>query len=77
MEAVDRYAEAHELSDIKPLLRKGALAAQRPDEVDSISELDSEDVRVLQEEKTHRWKQPKMLYFLITLNSIGAAIQGW
>ena len=75
--AVERYAEAHNLSEITPILKKGALAAQNPNYPETIQELDSEDVRALQEEKTHRWRHPKMLYFLIILNSIGAAIQGW
>ena len=60
-----------------PLLRKGALAAQKPDNVDTIEELSAEEIQVLKEEETRRWHHPKTLYFLIILNSIGAAIQGW
>lgn len=59
------------------LLKKGALVAQSPRNVDSIVELDDEDRRVLHEEVTNKWKQPRMLYFTIGLNSIAAAIQGW
>jgi hypothetical protein len=53
------------------------LVAQSPLHIDSIHELDDEDRRVLHEEVTHRWKQPRTLYFTIILNSIAAAIQGW
>lgn len=28
-------------------------------------------------EKEHRWHQPKLLYCVIALNSIGAVVQGW
>ena len=58
-------------------LKKGALVAQSPNDFENISELNQEDIRVLREETTHRWRHPKTLYFLIILNSIGAAIQGW
>jgi hypothetical protein len=58
-------------------LRKGALAAQSPDAIDQIFELDETDRQLLREEVSHRWKHPKVLYFTIILNSIAAAIQGW
>ncbi|KAF2149735.1 hypothetical protein K461DRAFT_329020 [Myriangium duriaei CBS 260.36] len=74
---VETFADQHGLSDIKPLLRKGALCAQNPENIATIDELDSEDVWVLTEETTRRWKHPKTLYFLMTLSSIGAAVQGW
>ena len=45
--------------------------------MDTIEELSAEEIRVLKEEETRRWHHPKTLYFLIILNSIGAAIQGW
>jgi len=65
------------LTEIQPLLRKGALVAQNPAGIDEIEELDESDRIALREEVTHRWKQPKPLYFTIVLNSIAAAIQGW
>ena len=77
MRDVEQYAEQHHLTDVLDTLKKGALVAQSPGNIENIPELNSEEVRVLTEEKTHRWKHPKTLYFLIALNSIGAAIQGW
>lgn len=59
------------------MLIKGALVAQSPARIDSITELDDEDRRVLREEVTNKWKHPRILYFTIILNSIAAAIQGW
>ncbi len=65
------------LLDILPLLQKGALVAQDPQGFEDIGELSGEDRAVLRTERAHRWKHPKMLYFTIALNSVGAAIQGW
>ena len=77
MQDVDRFAAQHDLQDVVHLLRKGALAAQRPLEFDQIEELDDEDKAFLLQERTHKWKHPRTLYFTIILNSIAAAIQGW
>lgn len=74
---VETYAKEHSLEDIVPLLKKGALAAQHPESLESIEELDPSELQVLQDEKSRRWHHPRTLYFLIALNSIGAAIQGW
>ena len=71
------FAEEHGLGAEKDLFIKGALAAQNPFHIDQLAELDEEDRRILGEEKTHRWKHPRILYFTIILNSIAAAIQGW
>lgn len=67
----------HGLSDHVALFKKGALAAQSPQSLDTIPELTDRDQRLLKDEITHRWKHPKALYFTILLNSIGAVIQGW
>jgi len=77
MRDVEEFATINGLQDILPLLRKGALAAQDPLAVDSMPELDNDQKAALRQEFTHRWRQPKILYFTIILNSIAAAIQGW
>ncbi|KAF7585791.1 hypothetical protein BBP40_010084 [Aspergillus hancockii] len=74
---VEDYAREHDLNDLLPLLQKGALAAQRPDEYDDIPELSAEERQAIREETTNRWKHPWALYYTIILNSIAAAIQGW
>jgi len=74
---VEEFATAHEITDILPVLIKGALVSQSPHHADKIRELDDEDRRILAEETTRRWKHPRVLYFTIVLNSIAAAIQGW
>ena len=77
MRDVEQFAQKHDLNDAVEMLKKGALVAQSPENIDNIPELDQEDINVLRAEKTHRWRHPKTLYALIALNSIGAAIQGW
>ncbi|KAJ5689121.1 Major facilitator superfamily domain general substrate transporter [Penicillium macrosclerotiorum] len=77
MRDVEAYANENDLNDIVPLLKKGALAGQRPTDINSIVELDEEDRRVLHDEVTRRWHHPWALYYTIILNSIAAAIQGW
>ena len=74
---VDNYARENNLEDIRDLLRKGALVAQSPELLESIPELDEGERESLRREITNKWRQPKILYFTIILNSIAAAIQGW
>lgn len=77
MQDVESFANENGLIDIIPLLRKGALAAQSPTAIEDISELSDREKACLRDEVLHRWRQPKILYFTIILNSIAAAIQGW
>jgi hypothetical protein len=74
---VEAFAAEFDLNDIRDELIKGALVAQSPHHIDQIQELNDEDRRVLHEEITHKWKHPRILYVLIILNSVAAAIQGW
>lgn len=74
---VDAFATEHGLEAEKDLLRKGALVAQAPLLFEELEELDEGERLALREEKLHRFKQPKILYFTIIMNSIAAAIQGW
>ncbi|RFU33303.1 hypothetical protein B7463_g3020, partial [Scytalidium lignicola] len=77
LQDVEAFAKDNDMTEILPVLRKGALVAQSPHHIDEMHELDDEDRRILHEEVTHRWKHPRTLYFTIILNSIAAAIQGW
>jgi hypothetical protein len=77
MQDVENFAAQHSLLDILPLLRKGALVAQSPLDIDQIPELDENEREAFRNEIVHKWRQPKILYFTIILNSIAAAIQGW
>ncbi|KZF19963.1 hypothetical protein L228DRAFT_214301 [Xylona heveae TC161] len=74
---VDEFAEKENLTDIKDLLRRGALVAQHPAGFESVEELEEEEREALRNEVLHRWRQPWSLYFTVILCSIGAAVQGW
>lgn len=77
---VDDFAHEKGLTDILPLLRKGALVARDPSNYEDISgdeTLTEEEVDALRDEVLHKWRQPISLYFTIICCSIGAAIQGW
>lgn len=77
LDDVHRFAAEYDLTDHIEVLQKGALVAQRPHELDDISELSEEDRETLRQEVTHRWRHPRALYFTIAMNSIGSAVQGW
>jgi hypothetical protein len=77
MADVEQFAAENGLTDMIPLLRKGALVAQSPHAFEQIPELDEAERQALRNEVTHRWRNPRILYFTIILNSIAAAIQGW
>jgi hypothetical protein len=61
---VELFAKEKDLEDIIPLLKKGALVAQNPKGFESIEELDDTEREWLRQEKSHRWNQPYMLYFM-------------
>ncbi|CAE6443121.1 unnamed protein product [Rhizoctonia solani] len=71
-----QFAHSHGLSEHADLIRKGALVAQDPLGFDSLSQLTPEEKAELQREQTHRWDQPKTLYYLVGLCSMAAAVQG-
>ncbi|GJN71393.1 sugar porter (SP) family MFS transporter [Purpureocillium lilacinum] len=80
MRDVEAFAVANNLQEHIQVLRKGALVAQNPNEVESIDgpeRLTSEELAVLEKERTHKWHMPKRLFLTIATCSIGAACQGW
>lgn len=75
-EDVEDFCQKYDMMDKFEMMKKGALVSQSPNHVHSISELDDDDLAVLQHEKDHKWSQPMMLYFLTVMCSLGAATQG-
>ena len=73
---VDEFVNKFELQEYAEDFRKGALIAQRPHQLDNIEELTDEDRAVIRREHTHKWHQPYMLYYLVVMCSICAAVQG-
>ena len=76
MKDVDDFCATHELQEYNAAFRKGALVAQNPHDIQSIEELDDTDRTHLEDEHTHKWRQPKTLYYLVIMCSLCAAVQG-
>ncbi|KAF5351752.1 hypothetical protein D9756_007418 [Leucocoprinus leucothites] len=74
---VEEFANEKGLEDITSLLQKGALIAQNPSQFETIAELEEAEKAVIRRETTHKWHQPRDLYFTVILCSIAAAVQGW
>lgn len=64
LEGVETFAHQKGLTKHLEDLRKGALVAQNPKAFESIPELTEEDKASLRLEKTNKWKQPFMMYFM-------------
>lgn len=65
----ESFAKSHDLGHLTELFQKGALVAQNPLAFETLPLLTDEDKEVLRREVTHRWDQPKMLYYLVILCS--------
>ncbi|KAL4755371.1 hypothetical protein BDW72DRAFT_200030 [Aspergillus terricola var. indicus] len=74
---VEEFAREYDLTDLLPNLRKGALIARDSESFRSVPGITPQDIRTIQDETDHKWRQPRALYFTIILCSIGAAVQGW
>lgn len=74
---VDGFCDSWGFEEKRDIFWKGALAAQNPETVDELIELNDEDKYHIRREVTHRWHLPKDLYFAIAICSLGSAIQGW
>ncbi|CEL10457.1 Putative Sugar porter (SP) family MFS transporter [Aspergillus calidoustus] len=73
---VEKFAREKDLEHILPDLKKGALVAQDPKRFEDLSDLTEEDKEFLRREKTHRWHQPFMMYFMTILCAGSAIVQG-
>jgi len=70
------FAKKFELGHLEEVVTKGAIVAQDPMAFEHISLLTEEDKAALRFEITHKWRQPKELYFLVVACSMAAAVQG-
>ncbi|KAI0884081.1 uncharacterized protein GGS22DRAFT_18981 [Annulohypoxylon maeteangense] len=80
MRDVEAFALEKNLVEHIPILRKGALVAQNPndfEDIDGEEALDEVEKTVLRDETLHRWRMPARLFLTIATCSIGAAVQGW
>jgi hypothetical protein len=72
---VENFAKEHQLTEMTPLLLKGAFVAQDPPAFESVEGLTEDEKTAIRNEVLHKWRQPKALFFTIVLCSIGAAVQ--
>ncbi|GFF84488.1 hypothetical protein IFM60648_07047 [Aspergillus lentulus] len=74
---VEEFANEHDLVDILPELKKGALVARDPEHFETVPDMTEAELTAIRDETEHKWRQPFALYFTIILCSVGAAVQGW
>ena len=65
MKDVDDFCAKFGLMQYNESFRKGALVAQNPQAVQNMDELSDQEKKVLEREHTHKWSQPKTLYYLV------------
>lgn len=70
------FAVQCERPDLQDEFAKGALVAAHPGLFEKEEMLTEEDKVSLRRETTHKWDQPKTLYYMVVLCSLAAAVQG-
>lgn len=70
------FAKKFELGHLDETFAKGAMIAQDPAAFEQVPGLNEEEKTILRTEVTHRWKQPRQLYYLVIACSMAAAVQG-
>ncbi|EEH42377.2 uncharacterized protein PADG_07197 [Paracoccidioides brasiliensis Pb18] len=73
-----RYARQHQIGDEEDIraFELGAVLAQAPEQFESVQGLTEKELQVLRKEFTNRWSQPGLMYLVIILCSLSAAVQG-
>lgn len=69
MEDGEAYAMKNGLEDLSDLFKKGALVAKDPLAFEDLPLLNEEEKQALRGEVSNKWRQPKMLYYLVILCS--------
>ena len=72
------YARKHQIGDEEDIraFKKGACLAQDPKKFGQVQGLTSEEMRLLEREYSNKWAQPALMYVVIILCSLCAAVQG-
>ncbi|KAL4877004.1 hypothetical protein BJY04DRAFT_231155 [Aspergillus karnatakaensis] len=76
LDDVDRFCDRFGLMEYRTLFRKGALISQNPAVAETLPELTKDEREALRRETTHKWSQPWQLYFMASMCSLAAAVQG-
>ncbi|KAF8583463.1 hypothetical protein K439DRAFT_1647212 [Ramaria rubella] len=72
----EQFSKHYGLGDHWEAFAKGAVVAQDSTAFNSLPILTEEDKEVLRMELTHKWRQPRELYYLVIACSMAAAVQG-
>ncbi|KAL8880161.1 MAG: hypothetical protein Q9192_008079, partial [Flavoplaca navasiana] len=64
MTDVEQFANEHNLEYALDDLQKGAMVAQNKAGFENFDRLTDDDKTLIREEKLHRWRQPRMLYYM-------------
>ncbi|EIN11957.1 hypothetical protein PUNSTDRAFT_142156 [Punctularia strigosozonata HHB-11173 SS5] len=72
----ETFCREHDLKDIEDDVRKGAILAQDSARYERYEFLTEDEREALRVDRDHKWKQPFMLYYMIVLCSVAAAVQG-
>ncbi|KAL8995890.1 MAG: hypothetical protein Q9169_004464 [Polycauliona sp. 2 TL-2023] len=76
MTDVEQFAKQHDVEFALDDLQKGALVAQNRAGFENFDRLTAEDKTLIREEKLHRWRQPRMMYYMTILCAGSAIVQG-
>ncbi|KAJ5208842.1 hypothetical protein N7449_003221 [Penicillium cf. viridicatum] len=73
---VIEFCNKYDLMDHVEIFKKGALISQNPASATSLPDISEGEKEALERERTHKWSQPWQLYFLASMCSLAAAVQG-
>ncbi|KAL1742659.1 hypothetical protein HDZ31DRAFT_65768 [Schizophyllum fasciatum] len=76
VERATKFAGQCERPDLADTFVKGAVVAAHPGLFEQEQLLNEEDKQWLRRETTHKWSQPKTLYYMVVCCSLAAAVQG-
>ncbi|GAQ45115.1 hypothetical protein AtubIFM55763_006563 [Aspergillus tubingensis] len=76
LDDVERFCRQYGLEAHLDEFRKGALISQNPQGALDLPDLTEADKETLRREQTHKWSQPWQLYFMASMCSLAAAVQG-
>ena len=73
---VEEFADSYGLSHKIEVLRR-ALYLLQGEALEEIPGITEHELAALRRETSHKWQQPRLLYFTIAICSLGAVEQGW
>lgn len=72
----EQFCNANGLVDQIDNFKRGAILAADPQNLDRVPYLTPEEREFIDAEKTHKWRQPMIMYYVAVLSSMAAIVQG-